>query len=252
VASAARACVGTVATVTGQAVILTRSAQDCVEWAEQLRQWGTKPVIFPCTDCEILDSPALRCGLTDQVKASEWLVFTSRRGIQAFAALHSEWLDAKTRIAVVGDATADEARLLLGRVDLVGGGTAATLAESLLSALAIAAPAHVLIIVAENAGSVIEDRLSAAARSYARINVYRTVPKGPSENKRALSTLAAQNIFFASPSAITGFVNQIEMDIQAAIFTIGPTTTAAAQARGLAVSAEAREPSLAGLVEAMQ
>jgi uroporphyrinogen-III synthase len=36
------------------------------------------------------------------------------------------------------------------------------------------------------------------------------------------------------------------------VYTIGPSTTAAAREAGLAVTAEAREPSLEGLVEAMQ
>ena len=55
----------------------------------------------------------------------------------------------------------------------------------------------------------------------------------------------------ASPSAVTGFVNQVDIDIPVNIFTIGPSTSAAARAQGLAVTAEAREPSLAGILEAM-
>jgi uroporphyrinogen-III synthase len=64
-----------------------------------------------------------------------------------------------------------------------------------------------------------------------------------------LSTLGADNVFLASPSAVTGFVNQVDIDIPVNIFTIGPTTSAAARANGLAVTAEASNPSLQGLLE---
>jgi uroporphyrinogen-III synthase len=50
---------------------------------------------------------------------------------------------------------------------------------------------------------------------------------------------------------VTGFVNQVAVDISADIFTIGPSTTAAAQAAGLDVAAQAEYPSLEGLMEAM-
>ena len=56
----------------------------------------------------------------------------------------------------------------------------------------------------------------------------------------------------ASPSAASGFVHQVELDAPVAIYTIGPSTTAAARALGLTVTAEAREPSLEGILEAMQ
>ena len=65
-------------------------------------------------------------------------------------------------------------------------------------------------------------------------------------------SLGADNIVLASPSAVAGFVHQVDVDTPAAIYTIGPSTTAAARAHGLAVTAEAREPSLEGVVEIMQ
>jgi uroporphyrinogen-III synthase len=51
---------------------------------------------------------------------------------------------------------------------------------------------------------------------------------------------------------VTGFVHQIELDAPVAVVTIGPSTTAAARNAGLDVTAEARVPSLEGILEALQ
>jgi uroporphyrinogen-III synthase len=67
-----------------------------------------------------------------------------------------------------------------------------------------------------------------------------------------MSSLGADNVLFASGTAVTGFVQQVAMDVPVNVYTIGPATTAAARAHGLQVTAEAREPSLEGILEAMQ
>ncbi len=64
-----------------------------------------------------------------------------------------------------------------------------------------------------------------------------------------MSTLGADNVLLASPSAVTGLMNQVDLDIPVNIFTIGPSTSAAARANGLVVTAEAATPSLHGLLE---
>jgi uroporphyrinogen-III synthase len=47
-------------------------------------------------------------------------------------------------------------------------------------------------------------------------------------------------------------MNQVDTDAHINVFTIGPSTSAAARRAGLAVTAEAREPSFNGILEAMQ
>ena len=51
---------------------------------------------------------------------------------------------------------------------------------------------------------------------------------------------------------MTGLVNRLELDAAVEILSIGPSTTRAARAAGLTVTAEAARPSLEGLMEAMQ
>jgi uroporphyrinogen-III synthase len=49
-----------------------------------------------------------------------------------------------------------------------------------------------------------------------------------------------------------GFVNVVELDAPVNVYTIGPSTTAAARRAGLAVTAEAREPTVEGILEAIE
>jgi uroporphyrinogen-III synthase len=232
--------------------LLTRSVEDCAGWAQLLQQHGVQSVLLPCIHAEAIDTPLLRAALAAALASADWLVFTSRRGVEAFVALHTA-LRAHTHVAAVGEATAAAARELLGRIDLIGrGGTAAGLATTLIADGDLAARGNVLLAVAANAGTTLERELAAVSAHCTRLDVYRTVPAPPLAPKRALSSLGADNVLLASPSAVHGFVRQVAIDTPAAIYTIGPSTTAAARAEGLTVTAEAREPSLEGILEAMQ
>ncbi len=235
----------------GQRIVLTRSAEDCADWAQRLQQCGAEAVILPCIGSELIDSAELRRGLQERIGDADWLVFTSRRGVEAFATLYDEPLAATVKVAAVGGATAEAARAVFGRVDLIGAGTAAALADALTFEFTADATTCVLA-VAENARDALEQKLRCVGASCVRLNVYRTVPVPVSEPKQALSTLAAYHVFLASPSAVTGFVNQVDTDTDANFITIGPSTSAAAESRGLDVAAEARTPSLEGLLEALQ
>jgi uroporphyrinogen-III synthase len=260
----------------GTRVLITRAADDCAEWAEELERRGARPVLLPCIRSEPIDTPELRAALGAAVAGADWLVLTSRRGVEACARLLAPResskrgdgsaasqahgtargatvaLSAGTRVATVGAATAEEARERLGRADLVGGGNAAALGAALTADASFTRGASVVLALAANASDALERTLAAAGARCARFDVYRTIPAPAAASKRALSSLGAERVVLASPSAATGFVHQVDLDVPVAIYTIGPSTTAAARALGLAVTAEARDPSLEGILEAMQ
>jgi uroporphyrinogen-III synthase len=245
----------------GARVLLTRSEDDCAEWAEELERRGARPVLLPCIQAEPLDTPALRTALAAALTDADWLVLTSRRGVEACARLlvtrragapAPAALAARTRIATVGAATADAARAVLGRTDLVGGGNAAALGAALTSDPRFARGVRVVLALAANASEALERALASAGARCARFDVYRTIPAPPAAHRRALSSLGAERVVLASPSAASGFVHQVDLDVPVAIYTIGPSTTAAARALGLDVTGEAREPSLEGILEVMQ
>jgi uroporphyrinogen III methyltransferase/synthase len=236
--------------LTGKRILLTRSSDDCAEWAEQLARQEATPVALPCIETELIDTRELRAQLAAAVPQADWLVFTSRRGVAAFATLHPAPIG-DARVAAVGPITGDAARELLGRADLVGrGGTATQLAATMLADGVLQGRPRLLLALAENADDRLESALLNAARC-TRLDLYRTIPVPATAAKRAMSALGADNVLLASPSAVTGFVNQVELDIPVNIFTIGPSTSAAARAHGLPVTAEAATPSLPGILEAM-
>ena len=245
-------------------ILLTREEDDCAEWAAEIEALGATPVVFPCIECRNIDTPQLRARLDEELPRARWLAFTSRRGVAALARLLGgpgqgtgtdlapAPIPATLSVAAVGPSTARAAAQAFGRTELAGGpgGTAASLGEALVRKLAPAD--RVLIAVAENAGRALEDAVAGAGRTCTRLDVYRTVPSPGRARKHASSALGADNVFFASPSAVAGFVNRVRLDTAPGIFTIGPTTTAAARAAGLEVTGEAARPGLGGLLEAMR
>ena len=234
----------------GARVLITRGEDDSAEWAEELERRGVRPVLLPCIRSEPIDTPEMRAALELAVAGADWLVLTSRRGVEACGRLLAP--PVRARVATVGAATADAARTLLGRADLVGGGNAAALGAALTSDPSFTAGARVVLALAANARDELEQVLAGAGARCTRFDVYRTIPAPPAAPKRALSSLGAERVVLASPSAASGFVHQVDLDVPVAIYTIGPSTTAAARALGLDVTAEAREPSLEGILEAMQ
>ena len=233
----------------GRRLLLTRSAEDSAEWAEALEDEGALPVVLPCIETEPSDEPGITTRLMNAAAESDWIVFTSRRGVDAFAGLMPEGAVLPAKLAAVGEATAACIVERFGRVDHVGSGTAMLLASEL--AEVVAAGDRILLALAANAGNVLERTLTGAGAEVTRVDVYRTIPVGRSEPKRALSTLDCDTVIFASPSAVAGFENQIDVDIEQQFITIGPSTSEAVRKRSWDVTAEAKEPSLNGIIESI-
>jgi uroporphyrinogen-III synthase len=238
-------------TLAKRRVLITRSGEDSTDWADELARRGAEAVTHACITTEIIDTRALRSALATATAGADWLVFTSRRGVAAYAELNAKPLGPDTRIAAVGSATGQTALARLGRVDHVGLGTAAQLGQSLTALSDFKRGSRCLLAVAENASAELERKLSEAGAICTRFDVYRTKPARKRRHKHPLSTLRVDTILFASPSAVQGFTNQFDLDTDVSVFTIGPSTTAAARSHGIAVTAESRSPSFEGLLEAM-
>ncbi len=238
----------------GRRVLLTRSEEDCAEWAERLARHGADSVALPCIRCEPIATPASKAALAAAVPNSDWLVFTSRRGVEAFVALEPPALPAqcRSRRRRRGDGRGGKSRARPCRRRRRRRNGRGTGRHARRSSAILRRHPRVLLAVAENAGDALERTLQAAGATCTRLDVYRTVPAPPAERRRPLSTLRVDNVVLASPSAVTGFVHQVDVDVPVGVYTIGPSTTAAAREAGLTVTAEAREPSFEGILEAMQ
>jgi uroporphyrinogen-III synthase len=233
-------------------IVLTRSAEDCESWAASLRERGIASIQLPCIETQHDPSPSMRSALANALAEADWLVMTSQRGVTALSEQLSGPLPEHLRIAVVGPATARRAIGQLGRADFVAQrSTAAGLASELADHLE-STRARIVLALAENAGNVLEETLTNAGQYCRRFDVYRTIPTAAGKARRTLQEIGGHTVFLASPSAVVGFVNQVEIDGAARLISIGPSTTAAIERAGLRVHAQAATPSLTGMLDAIK
>ena len=274
----------------GKTLLVTRAAEDAEEWTRAIEARGGRALALPCLAAEEIGGAELRSALRGALADAAFLVFTSPRGVAATRALLGEDAatrasnspatrallgenapgDARTHdrngaatrallgedaaalppIACVGPATAAAARAAFGRADFVEErGRGAALAESLAAKLRRGEA--VVVCAADRAQRHLEDALAPRGVEVRRLAVYRTIPAPPRDPKIDLGAWGLDAILLASPSAAEGLVNQALVPPRLAVLSIGPTTTAAARALGLAVAGEARRPGLEGLLEVL-
>ena len=236
------------ASLTGRRVVITRDADDAEPWAARLTALGAEPVVLPCIDIEEFETDDVRGALVAALDGASWLLFLSQHAARAAHRLLGGAI-ALPSIAAVGDATAELARELFGSVHLVAGEQTAQGVATALAAAGRAAPGIVVIAAALDGRRDADEYLTAHGFIVRRVAIYRTIAAAPGGAQSRLDD--ADFVLLASPSAARGFVNRVTQPVSARVISIGPTTTQAAQSAGLVVFAEARRPSLDGLLEAM-
>jgi uroporphyrinogen-III synthase len=241
--------------LSGRRLLLTRDADDAADWIAALSAEGATPIVLPCIATEPLITPALAGVFAAALAAADWLVVTSRRGADAVATLLAEAGNARlpdrVRLAAVGPATAGRLCEHFGRVDLIGTSTAAALAADLADEPSLQAGTRCILALAANAGDTLAATLQSVGASVQRFDVYRTVPAPPQSPKRPWSSLDCAAVIFASPTAVTGFANQVDVDTACQMVTIGPSTSTAVREHDWTVAAEAREPNLSAIIDSM-
>ena len=231
----------------GKRVLLTRSTEDNAAWAALLKEHGINPTALVCIRCETLVESAE--DLARELAHCDWLALSSRRGARAVADLHPAPLPAHLSVACVGPRTALEAKNLFGRADRVAPeGTGRSLGVELAAALPRSA--RVLVAAAEGGRNDVAEVLAPTGIDVRHVAVYRTEPVAARFPRLRLTDLALDAVFYASPSAVRGFVNQATAPTGAKVVTLGPTTTAAAREVGVEVHAEARARGLDGMLAA--
>jgi uroporphyrinogen-III synthase len=225
----------------GRRVLVLRPEGQAEDLARALAAEGAVPVvvpairILPLPDTEALDA-ALR-------RDHDWVVFTSVNGVAAIKEAVAG------RVAAVGPATAEA---------LVSAGVAVDFVPSAYTTFALASelpgpPSRVCVVRAEAAGPDLETILSRRGYEVERVNAYRTEPSG-----RGLIVEALDNgidaVALTSASITEAFADAAgdPPDTRgAAVFSIGPATTAACVRAGLTVAAEAVTHTIPGLVAAI-
>jgi uroporphyrinogen-III synthase len=244
----------------GRRILITRAPHQASELADRLSALGATPVLIPTIE---IGPPTSFGALDAAVKALasfDLVAFTSANAVRAFqeraAALGV--VPVPRRIAVVGPATARAIEAIGLRVDDVPPVfTAESLGQTLLPE---AHGQRILLVLAEDAPAILETALRTGGAEVSVAAAYK--------NRIPDSSLSAMKELFAVPEAYPDAVTFTSAStaknllalLEAAGLTlpevvvrasIGPITSRALVELGLAPHAEASEPTIPALVEAV-
>jgi len=244
----------------GRSVVVTRARAQASELSRRLVQLGAEVIELPVIRISPLDDPPHLDEIMDRISAYRMLVLTSVNGVEClFARLAERGLDARAidrdaRIVAIGPATAVRLAARGLRADLV---PEQFVAEGILAALAGADLAGVRALVARARGAraVLVDGLAAAGATVDELELYEAVVEAP-DPAQIDRALAADYVTFTATSTVTRFVELVGAERAAGFpgrtVSIGPITSQALRAAGLAVHAEADPHTIPGLVDALR
>lgn len=253
------------APLTGRSIVVTRAAEQAVALAGALESFGADVLLMPVIAVAEPEDWGPVDEAIDSLGSYDWLVLTSRNGVDRFdGRLATRGLAlaslADTRVAVVGSATAE-------RLRECGVEPAVTPeefnAEGLIEALRAAGVGpgtRVLVARAAEAREVLPDELRAAGCEVDVVEVYRLVTAAPPAG--IVERLAAGDVdavAFASGGTARRFAEILraagrfpdEVLRSVVIASIGPVTTNALREMGLRADVEASESTAFSLAEAL-
>ena len=169
---------------------------------------------LPCIRAEAIDTPALRAALAAAVPERRLARVHVAARRRSFCRAARAGPRRACRIAVVGAATAEAAQAALGRVDLVGGGTAA-LSPRRSSTTATRSATRACCSRSPRTRATCSSTRCGGRRP---LHTSRRLPDGAGAAGRAAAPVVhagVDNVVLASPSAVTGFVHQVDVDVPA-------------------------------------
>jgi uroporphyrinogen-III synthase len=240
----------------GRTIVVTRATDQASSLVEKLSALGAQVVAVPVI--AVVDASDGGAALADAVARAasyDWILVTSANGADRLV------------VAAAGGG-ADEMAASGARFAAIGRGTAAALerhgipvglvperfvAEGLLEVFPSPPPGGGRVLLAQAAGArpVLGDGLRAAGWTVDVAEAYRTVhPPVPTDRLAAAAN--ADAITFTSASTVDGWLAAAGPDsLPPVVATIGPVTSAAAVAHGVAVDVEAPVHTIDGLVDAV-
>jgi uroporphyrinogen III methyltransferase/synthase len=202
------------------------------------------------------------------VKQKAWVIFTSVNGVEALEArMRALGLDARifagTRLAVIGEPTAEALRRLGLEPDLIPEAfVGEALADALLERLGESVTeSSFYLLRADLARPHLREALQGAGGEVHEVTAYHTRPvKEVSEDALAELEAGVDAITFASSSTVTNFLSLLgdrlpewlAREDRMKLVSIGPVTSETLRAAGLPVDAEAEVHSIPGLIAALE
>lgn len=248
----------------GKTIVVTRSRDQASEFSEKLINLGAEVIEFPTIN---IVKPDDFEPLDDEIRnleATDWLIFTSVNGVDAFFSRILE-LDKDIRelkgikICAIGPATAQRIANLRLRVDCRPPKYVAESIVDELKRMGEIKDRKFLIPRADIARSYLPDELRSFGARVSDIVAYKTIIAEP-RDLRIVDRLRNGEInivTFTSSSTVRNFVKIIgkenidAVDNNVKFASIGPITTKTAGELGINIGIEAREYTIPGLVDAL-
>jgi uroporphyrinogen III methyltransferase/synthase len=245
----------------GQRILVTRPAAEAVQAAEDLEALGAEALVAPMVAIEPVEDTAPLDRAIAGIEHWNWLVFTSRHGVDAFL---NRLIDlgrdlralGSARIAAIGPGTGEALRARGLRTDLV---PAEYRSEGLVESLApLVAGKTVLLARADRGRTLLRDELARIAH-VEQVAVYRNVdvPSLPAHISKRLeegtidwvtltSSAIAERFAALLPDAARPLVGP-----RIKLAALSPVTSQTAARLGWPVAVEARQFTWAGLVDTL-
>lgn len=225
----------------GRRIVITRPEEDAERLAGRLEALGAVPVLAPAIDIEFTDPPELEAAVA-AVAQYDWVVFTSRNGVEAVFRKVDQLRGPK--VAAIGPATAAQLRSRGVEPDLV---PEEFVAEAVVEALGEVRGQRILLPRADIAREALPDGLRAKGAQVDVVVAYRTASRPPVD----LDLAEVDAITFTSSSTVRGFLEGASVPPAVKVICIGPITARTARELGLTVHAVADHYTEDGLVEAL-
>jgi uroporphyrinogen III methyltransferase/synthase len=254
----------------GKRVLVTRPAHQYAPTAKLLRQRGAEPISFPTIIIEAPPEPARVTTAVAELSSYDLVVFTSDNGVSwFFDAIEQQGRDARAfgsaQVAAIGPATAAGLARHGIRADIMADTfVAEALADSILETMGDRAKgARVLLPRALVAREALPDALRAAGMQVDVVPVYQTTSVAAAADaterrEQLVGLLEYANVVLLTSSSTADNLCALLGDDAASLLartsiaSIGPITTATAEALGLPVGLTADVSTSVGLVDALE
>ncbi|MCS6797590.1 MAG: uroporphyrinogen-III C-methyltransferase [Myxococcota bacterium] len=249
----------------GWRVLVTRPEGQTESLVRALRDAGAEPIEWPAIRIAPPQDPAPLERAVANVARYDWIVFTSRNGVERFfAELARQGADARrlghARLAVIGPGTAAALEAQRLRADLVAPKhVGEALAEALVQTGSMCG-ARVLVPRAAVARDVLPEALRAAGAEVDVVHAYRSLPPDEAAAARLRALLsggALDAVLFTASSTVQHTVQALGPDAASLlaplrVVSIGPVTTDRALRSGIRVDATADPHTADGLLDALR
>lgn len=251
----------------GLRVMVTRPADQAEPLYASLRDLGAEVLPYPTiATAEFMDMTSWKKfdDLAESKSDNKWIIFTSENGVRYFLGRYiSRYDDIRKlsgfKIAAIGAGTAQALDGYNLKPDFVPAkATIDSFIKEFKSEVDLS-ESTIIRIKGNLADNRIEENLKSIACEILPIEVYTTfVPQWPGNMRERLFKYPPDIIVFTSGSTVDGFVKILDSEevqlltSNAAVLSMGPSTTRALKSSGLNASYEADEHTIPGIVKCLK